>query len=76
MSNENPSWWRVQEPKMIFGLLLMLFMVVLAALVALAHVHQDSSYGLDYILGSLATLAGQFGQWAFGRKPDEKDKQE
>ncbi len=76
MSNGNPSWWRVQEPRMIFGLILMVLLVALAALVALGRVHQDSSYGLDYILGSLATLAGAFGQWAFGRKSDEKEKQE
>jgi hypothetical protein len=61
---------------MIFGLILMVLLVVLAALVALGHVHQDSSYGLDYILGSLATLAGAFGQWAFRTKPEDKEKQE
>ncbi len=74
--SDGQSWWRVQEPRMIFGLILMILLVALAALVALGRVHQDSSYGLDYILGSLATLAGGFGQWAFGTKRDEKEKQE
>ena len=70
------SWLTEQEPRMIFGLVLMVLLVVLAALVALGKVHQETSYGLDYILGSLATLAGGFAQWAFRTKTDEqKDKQ-
>ena len=70
------AWIKEQEPRMVFGLLLMVLLVVLAALVALGKVHQETSYGLDYILGSLATLAGGFAQWAFRTKPDkEVDKQ-
>ena len=59
------------KDRMVFGFFLMFLLVCLAALVALGKVHQESSYGLDYILGSLATLAGGFAQWAFGKHPDK-----
>lgn len=65
-----------KEPRLIFGLILMVLMVILAAIVALGRVHQDSSYGLDYILGSLSTLAGAFAQWAFRTKIDSKKEEE
>jgi uncharacterized membrane protein YoaK (UPF0700 family) len=57
---------------MLFGFILLVLLAVLAGVVALGRVHQETSYGLDYILGSLATLAGGFAQWAFGKS--DKDK--
>jgi hypothetical protein len=69
-------FWDVKEPRMTFGLVLMIMLVLLACIVALGRVHQDSSYGLDYILGSLATLAGGFAQWAFRTKTDDKKEEE
>jgi uncharacterized membrane protein YoaK (UPF0700 family) len=64
----------MKEPRMIFGFILLVLLAVLAAVVAIGKVHQDSSYGLDYILGSLATLSGGFAQWAFGKPPEKSDK--
>jgi hypothetical protein len=62
-----------KEPRMAFGFILLVLLATLAAVVAIGHVHQESSYGLDYILGSLATLSGGFAQWAFGKAKDTKD---
>ena len=56
------------EPRMIFGFLLLLLLAVLAAIIALGKVEQNTSYGLQYILGALSTLAGGFAQWAFSSK--------
>jgi len=64
------------EPRMIFGFILLVLLAVLAGVVAIGHVKQDSSYGLDYILGSLATLAGGFAQWAFGKSETDKGAKE
>ena len=66
----------MKEPRMIFGFILLVLLAVLAAIVAIGKVHQDSSYGLDYILGSLATLSGGFAQWAFGKPAEKPDKQD
>jgi hypothetical protein len=65
-----------KEPRMIFGFVLLALLSTLAAVVALGRVHQESSYGLDYILGSLATLSGGFAQWAFGHAKPNGDKKE
>ena len=54
------------EWKMAFGFLLLLCITVLAGMIAIGHVHQESSYGLPEILGGLLALAGGFANWAFG----------
>jgi hypothetical protein len=56
--------------KMLFGFLLLVLLTVLAAIIALGSVKQDTSHGLDQILGGLLVLAGGFAHWAFG---DTKD---
>jgi hypothetical protein len=58
----------MKDTRMIFGFALLLIIAVLAAIIALGKVDQSSSYGLDIVLGSLATLAGGFAQWAFGKR--------
>ncbi len=62
--------------KMLFGFLLLICISTLAAMIALGHVHQDTSYGLPEILGGLLALAGGFSNWAFGESrsslPTEK----
>ncbi len=60
------------EPRMLFGFGLLLVIATLAGIIAVCHVHEDASYGLDIVLGSLATLAGMFGQWAFSSKEREE----
>ena len=57
----NLSYW-----KMGFGFLLLLVTGVLAGMIALGKVTQESSYGLPEILGGLLTLSGGFANWAFG----------
>jgi hypothetical protein len=57
---------------MIFGYLLLVILAALAGIIALGKVHNDTSYGLDIILGGLLTLSGGFVGWAF-REKDPKD---
>lgn len=58
--------------KMIFGFSILLVLALLAAVVGLGKVEMQTSYGLNIILGSLATLAGGFAQWAFGARSENK----
>jgi hypothetical protein len=61
---------------MIFGFMLLVLLAVLAAIIAIGKVEQNTSYGLQYILGALATLAGGFAQWAFQSKPDNTEEKQ
>lgn len=58
--------------RMLFGFLLLVLLTALAAAIALGHVEEKSSFGLQFLLGSLSSLAGGFGQWAFGNPRPEK----
>lgn len=58
-----PGW--MPFLKMIFGFLLLLMLAILAAIIALGKVHQESSFGLEGIIGGLTALAGGFVNWAF-----------
>jgi hypothetical protein len=58
---------------MILGFLILFVVAGLASIIALGHVDQSSSFGLDIVLGSLATLVGGFAQWAFSAKNDKKE---
>ncbi len=53
--------------RMVFGFGGLLAIIVLALMIALGKVQQDTSYGLEIVLGSLSTLAGAFAQWAFSK---------
>jgi hypothetical protein len=61
------------ELRLLFGFAILLVITVLALIIALGKVQQDTSYGLEIVLGSLATLAGAFAQWAFSKSPEKKD---
>lgn len=64
----------MQYWKAIFGFALLLVLATLAGIIAVGHVQQATSYGLEFLLGSLSTLSGAFAQWAFGNKNKrEKD---
>lgn len=68
----------MKEPRFIFGFSVLAVLGGLSGVIAMGHVKQESSYGLDIALGALATLAGAFAQWAFGRReeqPQEKRKE-
>lgn len=54
--------------KMIFGFCVLIELGILAVIIGIGTVRMETSYGLNIILGSLATLAGGFAQWAFGSK--------
>jgi len=56
----------VEQQKMVFGFLALVVLATLAAIIALGKVHQETSYGLDYILGGLTMMTGGFANWAFG----------
>jgi hypothetical protein len=57
----------MKDPRMILGAALLLMMFILAETIALGKVHQETSFGLQELLGSFQTLAGAFAGWAFGR---------
>ena len=52
--------------KILFGFLLVLALATLAAIIALGHVEQATSFGLSYVLGGLTAIAGGFANW-FGQ---------
>jgi hypothetical protein len=62
------------DARMLFGFGVLLVMATLALFIALGKVHQESSYGLDIVLGALAAQAGAFGQWAFSSPNQSGDK--
>jgi hypothetical protein len=53
---------------MYFGFALLGCVASLAAMIALGKVMEESSYGLQIILGCFATLTGAFAGWAFGNR--------
>lgn len=58
--------------KMIFGFSLLLVLAALSAIIALGKVEQNTSYGLQYLLGGLTTMAGGFVSWAFSPRKDKE----
>jgi len=64
--------------KMIFGYMLLVLLAILATIIALGKVSQDTSFGLSEILGGLLVLSGGFAHWAFGepaRSPQSESSQ-
>jgi hypothetical protein len=53
--------------KAAFGFALLFVIGALATIIALGKVMEESSYGLQIILGCLTTLSGGFAAWALGR---------
>jgi len=69
--------WTMAQAKMVFGFLLLFCIAVLAAVIAIGHVRQETSYGLPEILGGLLALAGGFANWAFGEsRSSSKDTEQ
>lgn len=62
--------------KMLFGFALLAITGGLAAVIAMAHVDQQSSYGLPEILGGLLALNGGFANWAFGESRSSTGRDE
>lgn len=65
---------RNADLRMTFGFGLLLVIAGLALAIALGKVHQDTSFGLQYLLGSLSSLAGGFAQWAFSKQSSKETK--
>ncbi len=61
------------DPRMMFGFGVLLAIMILALIIALGKVEQQSSYGLEIVLGMLGPLAGGFGQWAFSKANDKSE---
>jgi hypothetical protein len=64
----DPKW--LPFLKMGFGFLLLALLAVLSALIALGKVEQQTSHGLDIILGAIAVISGQYALWAFNKDPE------
>lgn len=58
----------VEIVKASFGLLVLALLGWLAWHIVHGEVTQANSYGLDAITGGLLSLAGAYGQWAFGAR--------
>lgn len=64
------------DARMVFGFGVLLVMATLAGAIALGKVHQESSFGLQYLLGGLNTLAGVWATWAFNNKENSNGREE
>ena len=60
----NPGW--LPFLKILFGVLLLILLTALAAAIAIGKVEQNTSFGLQDLLGGLLVLSGAFSQWCFG----------
>lgn len=70
-SPPDPGW--IPFLKMFFGFLLLLMLAVLAGMIAAGKVHQESSFGLEGIIGGLTALSGGFVNWAFTVTKEDKE---
>ena len=71
MNAPDPSW--LPFLKVLFGYLLLVLLTTLAAVIALGKVEQQTSHGLQDILGGLLVLTGGFAQSAFSTTRKEKE---
>lgn len=67
----DPGW--IPFIKVFIGLLMFLSLVALAMVIGLGHVEQNTSFGLQDVLGGLLVGFGAWAQWSFGSK-DKDDK--
>lgn len=65
MMNKLLELFKEIDPRMVFGFGVLAVVCFLAVVIALGTVRMETSYGLNTVLGCLATLAGGFAQWAF-----------
>ena len=52
---------------------MLIILAILATIIGLGQVKNETSYGLDIILGGLLTLAGGFVGWAFRDTKEDKN---
>jgi len=65
----SPRW--IPFLKLLIGLLMFLSLVLLAMVIGLGHVEQNTSFGLQDVLGGLLVAFGSWGQWAFSKNKDD-----
>jgi hypothetical protein len=65
------EWFKSIDPRILFGFAVLSVVCLLAVVIALGKVHQESSFGLDVVLGCLTTMAGGFTVWAFSNMKDK-----
>jgi Zn-dependent protease len=51
-----------------FGFCTLAAYFVLAVIIAIGHIQENTSYGLPIVLGALGPLGGAFVGWAFGQR--------
>lgn len=66
------NWPSESAFKMLFGFVLLIGLLVLAALFGLGKVHEGESYGLREIIAILAVLGGGFIGWFSGQLGKDK----
>lgn len=60
--------------KLLIGLMMFLSLVALASVIGLGHVEQNTSFGLQDVLGGLLVAFGAWSQWAFSGRDKDEDK--
>jgi hypothetical protein len=61
--------------RFILGAVIVCTLLTLAAMIALGHVEEKSSFGLTAVLAIIGKIALDFSEWAFrNRKENEGDK--
>ncbi len=63
------------NPRELVVLFFFLALFILGLIIALAHVEQGSSFGLDLILGGLIAMASQGATYMFGKPHETETKQ-
>ncbi len=59
--------------RMIFGFCLLIVYATLISMIALGTVKEDTSAGLKELIGGLLVITGNFAQWCFSDKGNNKD---
>lgn len=65
----DPEW--LPFLKIGLGYMIVLLLATLAGTIALGKVEQNTSFGLQQILGGLLVVSGMFSQWAFSKDKDK-----
>lgn len=71
-TSPDPGW--IPFLKLLFGILLLILLATLATVIGLGKVQQETSFGLQDILGGLLVLSGAYSQWAFGATPEKSEE--
>lgn len=59
--------------KLLFGFSLVVLVIILAAIIAIGKVQQETSYGLRDLISLLGPVIGFWSQWAFSSKKEKEE---